>query len=87
MIETKLKVDGREVGGGWAKWMMGPKDDMCLVEHWVLYVSDESLKLTPETNIALYVHQNLNKNVKKTNIGRKKNNPPTSPNFWKSRAV
>ena len=25
-------------------------------EHWVLYVSDESLNLTPETNIALYAN-------------------------------
>ena len=23
-------------------------------EHWVLYISDESLNSTPETNIALY---------------------------------
>ena len=25
-------------------------------EHWVLYVSDESLNFTPETNTVLYVN-------------------------------
>ena len=39
----------------WAKWVMGIKECTC-VEHWVLYVSDESLNSTPETNIALYVN-------------------------------
>ena len=26
----------REVGKGWAKWMMGIKEDTCYDEHWVL---------------------------------------------------
>ena len=29
--------------------------------HWVLYISDESLNSTPDTNIALYVNQHLTK--------------------------
>ena len=35
---------------------MGIKKGTCCDEHCVLYVSDESLKSTPETNIALYVY-------------------------------
>ena len=42
------------MGGRWATWVMGIKD--CTYdEHWVLYVSDESLNSTSETNIAVYV--------------------------------
>ena len=37
-------------GGGWG---MGIKEGTC-DEHWVPYVSDESLNSTFETNIALY---------------------------------
>ena len=48
----------REVGGGWAKWVMGIKEGTCWDEHWVsshesLVSSDESLNSTPETNIIL----------------------------------
>ena len=44
---------------------MSIKEDTC-DGHWVLYVSDESLKSTPETNIAQYVNQlNLNKKIKR----------------------
>ena len=32
---------------------MGIKEGTCCDEHWVLYVSDESLNSTPEANIAL----------------------------------
>ena len=32
------------MGGGWAKWVMSPKEGTCYDEHWVLYVSDESFK-------------------------------------------
>ena len=39
--------------GSWARWLMGMKEGTC-DEHWVLYVSDESLNSTPEINIALY---------------------------------
>ena len=35
-------------------WVMGIKGGTC-DEHWVLYVSDESLNSTPETNTALHV--------------------------------
>ena len=45
-----------EVGGGWARWVMGIKEGTCCEEHWVLCVSDESLNSAPETNIALYVN-------------------------------
>ena len=43
------------MGGGWAKWIMGIKEGTW-DEHGVLYVSDESLNSTPETNITLYVN-------------------------------
>ena len=42
-----------EVGGGWARQVMGIEEGS-YDEHWVLYISDESLNSTPETNIALY---------------------------------
>ena len=42
--------------GGWAKCVMGIKEGTCWDEHWVLYVSDESLNSTPETIITLYVN-------------------------------
>ena len=54
-VENKLRVDGGEVGGRRAKWVLGIKVCTCCVEHWVSYVSDESLHSTPETNITLYV--------------------------------
>ena len=34
----------------------GMKEGTC-DEHWVLYVNDELLNSTPETNITLYVHE------------------------------
>ena len=40
---------------GWARWVIGNKEGTC-DEHWVLYVSDESLNSIPETNITLYVN-------------------------------
>ena len=42
------------MGGEWVKWVMGIKEDIC-VEHWMLYVSNESLNSAPENNITLYV--------------------------------
>ena len=48
-------VTRREVGGGWARWVMGIKEVSCCDEHSVLYVRDESLNSIPETNIVLYV--------------------------------
>lgn len=45
-----------EVGEGWDRWVMGVKEDTCYSEHGVLYVSDEPLKSTLETNIELYVN-------------------------------
>ena len=39
----------------------GIKEDTC-DEHWVWYVSVESLDCTSETNITLHVNWNLNKN-------------------------
>ena len=33
----------RDVGGRWARWVMGIKEDSCCDEQRVLYVSDESL--------------------------------------------
>ena len=46
---------------------MGTKEGTC-DEHQVLYVNNELLSPTPETNITLYVNQDLNKNLE-----RKKN--------------
>ena len=63
-IENKLRVAGAEVGQGWAKWVRGIKEGIC-DEHWVLYISDELLNSTPETNIKLYVnYKNLSNNLK-----------------------
>lgn len=42
----------KEMGGGWARWVMGIKAGTC-DEHWMLYVTDESLNSITETNIAL----------------------------------
>ena len=35
---------------------MDIKEDACYNEHWVLYVSNDSLNSTSETNISLYVN-------------------------------
>ena len=43
------------MGWGWVKWVMSIKEGTC-DEHCMLYVSDESLNSTTETNIALYVN-------------------------------
>ena len=43
-----------EVSGRWARRVMCIKKGTC-DKCGVLYVSDESLNSTPETNIALYV--------------------------------
>ena len=43
------------MGKGWAKRVMGIKRGTC-DEHWVLYVSDESLNSTPETKFTIYVN-------------------------------
>ena len=42
------------MGGGWAKWASGIKENTCWDEHWVLYVGDESRESTPEIISALY---------------------------------
>ena len=44
-IENKLSI------GVQAKWVMAFKEGTYCDEHWVLYVSGESLNSTPETNI------------------------------------
>ena len=44
-----------EVGGGWATWVMGTKEGTC-DEHWVLYISNESLNSSPEANNTLCVN-------------------------------
>ena len=43
-------------GGGWAKWVTSIKEGTCPVEHWVSYVSDESLNSTLEIIITLYIN-------------------------------
>ena len=54
--ENKLRVAGGEVSRGCAEWVMGIKEGTYCEGHWVLWVSDESLNSTPETNITLYVN-------------------------------
>ena len=44
-----MRVAGREVGGRMGNWVMSMKEDMGCDEHWVLYVTDESLNSTCET--------------------------------------
>ena len=44
-----------KVSGGWRKWVLSIKEGTC-DEHWVLYVSDELLNSTPETNFTTYVN-------------------------------
>ena len=39
----------------WDKWVMGIKEGICWDEHWVIYVSDESLGSTPEAKTTLFV--------------------------------
>lgn len=40
--------------GKW--WGLGIKESTCCDEHWVFYVSDESLNSPPETSFALQVN-------------------------------
>ena len=45
-------------GGGWemTRWVLSIKEGTCHEEHWVLYISDESLNSIPEINIAPYIN-------------------------------
>ena len=49
-----MRVAGGEVSGEWAKWVMDIKEGIHWDKH--LYVSDESLNSTPETNMTLHVN-------------------------------
>lgn len=66
--EKQLEVAGGAVDGGRVKWAMGIKKGTHYDEHWVSYVSDQSLNSTPEINTTLYV----NYLEFKWNIGRRK---------------
>ena len=44
------------MGGGGVKWVLGIKEDPYCDEHWVLYVSEESLNSIPEANFTVYVN-------------------------------
>ena len=44
------------MGKGWARWVMDMKEGTCYGDHWVLYVSDESVNSIPETSITLCVN-------------------------------
>ena len=46
----------KEDSGGLTRWVVSTKEGTRWGEHWVLYVSDESLNSTPETSIALDVN-------------------------------
>ena len=52
-IQNKMRVNVKEMGGGWAKWVVGIKESICCNEHWMSHVNDKSLNSTPETNITL----------------------------------
>uniref|UniRef100_A0A452UM14 Uncharacterized protein n=1 Tax=Ursus maritimus TaxID=29073 RepID=A0A452UM14_URSMA len=54
-ISIFVSFGWRGVGRGWDTWAMGIKEGSGRDEHWVLYVSHESLN-SPETNITLYVN-------------------------------
>ena len=41
--------------GGWSKWVMGIKEGTCWDEHWVSYVSDESLNSIPENKVIIII--------------------------------
>ena len=42
--------------GGWARWMMGIKEDTYCDEGWVSYINDDSSNSTPEINTTLCVN-------------------------------
>ena len=69
VLHYREKTGGwwRGGGQGWAKCTMSIKKDTCIAEHWALYVKDESLNSTPETNIILYVNQLEFKQILKKN--------------------
>ena len=60
------------MGGGWARWVMGSKEDTCWDEPWVSYVRDESLGSTPEANTTWYVNELEFKLKKKGKTDRNK---------------
>ena len=51
----ELFITTGQVGGRWVKQVIDIKDGTC-DERWVLYISDESLNSTPETNITVYAY-------------------------------
>ena len=66
-IKQTLKYREQTEGGGQGectKYVVGIKEGTC-DEHWVFYVSDESLN-SMETNITIYANWNLNKPLKQT---------------------
>lgn len=56
MIESPLRVDGGKWVGNGLRCVMNIKEGTYYDKLWVLYVSDEPLNSTPETNITLYVN-------------------------------
>ena len=54
-LKYRKQTEGCWKGGG-AKWVMSIKEGSCQDEHWVLYVSNESLGSTPETKTTPYVN-------------------------------
>ena len=54
--EKKSEGSGREMGQLGARWGTCIKKSTCCDEHWVLYVRDESLNSTHESEYALYVN-------------------------------
>ena len=52
--ENKLRVsEGREVGE-WDRLVMGSKEGMYCMVHWLLYVTNEASNFTSETGDVLY---------------------------------
>ena len=65
------------MGGAWAKWVRGIKEDTCWDEHWVLYTGDESLDSTPKS-LLYYMLTNLDVNQKE----KKKSNEINSKRLF-----
>ena len=64
---------------------MGIKECTCYSAHWVLYISDESLNSTSETNIeySMWTNQNLNKNLKRKKSKNHKTRTKMATDIWK----
>ena len=54
-LRNKQSFRGEGVGE-WDRLVMGIKEGMYCLEHWVLYANNESWNSTSKTNVVLYGH-------------------------------